>query len=72
MIGWARTGSISDRSFPREWAQISANAALLVVVDADNSGRHRWIDRIRPTNRTVYGDLESRRFTALIFEPLHR
>jgi hypothetical protein len=26
--------------------------------------------RIRPTNRTVYGDLESRRFTAVSFEPL--
>jgi hypothetical protein len=30
------------------------------------------IYRIRPTNRTVYDDLESRRFTVVNFEPPHR
>jgi hypothetical protein len=37
----------------------------------DGGGRCqiRPFKSIRPTNRTVYGDLESRRFTAVNFEP---
>jgi hypothetical protein len=33
-------------------------------------GFRNEVERIRPTNRMVYGDLETRRFTAVSFEPL--